>query len=62
MSFGDMGTGEGSGAGEEKCGGMGRRKVVGIIRLNGRRCERWPLVYFNSRCCKRRSLKIFKID
>ena len=44
---------------KEKCGGRERRKAVGIIRLNGRHCERRPLVYFNNRRSERRSLKIF---
>ena len=34
------------------------RKHPAKIRLNGRRCERRPLVYFNSRRSQRRSLKI----
>ena len=42
--------------------GKWEKETVGNIVLNGHRCERRPLVYFNSSHSQRRPLKIFKIQ
>ena len=47
---------------EAEMRGKGEKGTVGNIRLNGRRCERRPLVYFNSHCSQRWPLKILKIQ
>ena len=41
---------------KKKCGGRGKRKAVVNLSVNGRRCGRRPLVYFNSRHSRRRAL------
>ena len=41
---------------------MQKQKNPAKIRLNGRRCEQRPLVYFNSRRSQCQPLKILKIQ
>ena len=56
-----MELGAEQGENEAEMRGKGEKETDGNIRLRGRRCERRPLVYFNSRRSQRRPLKILKI-